>query len=404
MTQTILTPTMINREAGRVLHQKANFIGTIDRQYESKFAQTGAKIGTTLGIRLPNKYSVRTGKNLDAQDTQESSVTLTVATQKGVDLNFSTAELTMSIQDFSSRIIEPAMSVLVANIENDCLSMYKDVYQEVSDVGATMSYTDVLKGGKKLTDSLCPTPRTLMLTTQNTLDIVSATASLHNDPTKVSAQYREGKLGDNFFGFKSVYENTMMPLHTTGTDDGTGDYLTNYPSAISNGATTLAIDTGAGTWKQGDIFQIESCYAVHPETKVSTGKLMTFVVTADYTSGGSLSISPAIYTSGAYQNVTGFADGKALYKRESDESTAIGNAADYYVGLGYFKDAFAIVTADLEMPDGSVDFKAREVMDGISIRIVRQYSVNTDNQPCRLDILYGYKTVRPEMAVRFGFN
>lgn len=408
MAQTILTPTAVTREAGRILHQKLNFVGNINRQYDSKYAVSGAKIGDTLTIRLPNEYTVRTGKALDPQETSETSTSMTVATQKGVDLNFSSAELTMELDDFSKRILEPAMSVLAASIESDALSMYKQVNKEVSNVGAAITYGDVLAAGKKLTDSLAPQDqRTLLLTTQNQLDLVTGTAALYNDRTKVSDQYRKGLIGNDFFGFDQVYQNTMMPLHATGTDDGTGDYLTDIAAGEANGsAGAINIDTGAGSFIIGDVIMIESLFAVHPETKVSTGKLMQFVVTATATpgaGGGSLSIYPNIVTSGARQNCTGLADGKKIYKLESDETTAIAASADYYVGLAFHKDAFAFATADLVMPKG-VDFAAREVMDDISIRIVRQYDINNDNLPCRLDVLYGYKAIRPELACRLGFN
>lgn len=408
MTQTILTPTAVTREASRILHQKLNFVGNITRQYDDRFAQSGAKIGESLAIRLPNEYTVRTGKTLAPQETSETSVALAVATQKGVDINFSSAEMTMSLDDFSKRILEPAMSVLAASIESDALSMYKQVYNEVSDVGAALAYANVLHAGKKLTDSLTPQDaRTLLLTTQNNLDLVSGTASLYNDRTKVSDQYRKGLIGNDFFGFDQVYQNTMMPLHTTGTDDGTGDYLTDIAAGEADGsAGAINIDTGAGSFKVGDVIMIESLYAVHPETKVSTGKLAQFVVTADATpgaGGGSLNISPNIVTSGARQNCTGLADGKKILKVESDESTAIGASADYFVGLAFHKEAFAFATADLVMPKG-VDFSAREVMDGISLRIVRQYDINNDNMPCRIDVLYGYKAIRPQLACRLGFN
>lgn len=381
----------------------------VNRQYDSRFAQEGAKIGDSLQIRLPNEYTVRTGKALSAQETNETSTTLQVATQKGVDVNFSSAELTMDIDDFSKRVLEPAMSVLAANIEADALSMYKEVYQEVSDVGAALEYADVLFAQKKLTDSLTPMDmRTMLLTTQNNMDLVSGTASLYNDRSKVSEQYRKGLIGNDFFGFDSVYMNTLLPLHTTGTDDGTGDYLTDIAAGEHNGsAGAINVDTGAGSFKKGDIIMIEGLYAVHPETKVSTGKLKQFVVTQDCTpgaGGGDLYISPNIVTSGARQNVTNtLADGKKILKVESDESTVIGASADYYVGLAFHRDAFAFATADLILPKG-VDFAAREVMDGISMRIVRDYDINNDNLPCRIDVLYGYKAIRPQLACRLGFN
>lgn len=411
MANSILTPTAVTREALRVLHSKMNFIGSINRQYDDRFAKSGAKIGESLSIRLPNQYTVRSGKVANAQDTQESSVALAVSTQKGVDVNFSSAEMTMSLDDFSQRILEPAMSVLAANIEADALSMYKQVNKEVSDVGAALTYEDVLFAGKKLDDSLAPRDgRTLLLTTQNNLDLVTGTAALHNDRSKVGEQYRKGLIGSDFFGFDNVYTNTLLPLHVTGTDDGTGDYLTDIAAGENDGSEAdggaINIDTGAGSFKIGDVIVIESLFAVHPETKVSTGKLMQFVVVANATpgaGGGDLTVSPYIVTSGAKQNCTGLADGKQVLKVESDETTAIGNAADYYVGMGYHRDAFAFASADLILPKG-VDWAAREVMDGISMRIIRDYDSVNDNMLTRLDVLYGFKCIRPELACRLGFN
>jgi hypothetical protein len=403
MANTILTPTAVTREALRILHQKLNFIGKLNRQYDDQYAKDGAKIGTDLKIRLPNQYEVRTGATLSTQDTAEQSTTLTVATQKGVDLNFTSVDLTMSLDDFSERVLDPAMSVLAANIEYDAMSMYKDVYQEVSDVGAAITKTDILHGARKLTDSLTPTgARCLNLNTTDNADLVDALTGLFNPNANISKQFREGMVANQFLGYKEVYENTLWPTHVTGTDDGTGDYLVD--GASQTGAT-LTVDTGAGTFKKGDVIFITGVNSVHPETKQDTGRLQQFVVTADVgTSATSIPISPEIVVSGARQNVSGSpADNAPVLKRESDETTAIGNAADYKVSLGFHKDAFAFATADLVMPTG-VDFSAREVMDGISMRIVRDYDINNDKFPCRLDVLYGYKTIRPELAVRYGFN
>jgi hypothetical protein len=408
VSNTILTPTAVTREALRILHQKCNFIGSINRQYDDQFAKSGAKIGDSLKIRLPNEYTVRTGKTIDVQNTSETSVTLQVATQKGVDISFSSDELTLSLDDFSARILEPAMSALAANIESDAMSMYKSVYQEVSDVGAAIEMSDVLKASKKLTDALAPmSGRTLNLSTQQNVDLIDALKTLQNDANKLSKNYREGVLAADFMGFANVMQNTLWPTHTTGTDDGTGDYLTDIAAGENDGSSGLLnVDTGAGSFKTGDVIMIEGVYRVHPETKVSTGKLMQFVVTSDATpgaGGGDLAISPSIITSGARQNCTGLADGKKILKVESDETTVVAASADYEVGMAYHKDAFAIAFADLVMPKG-VDFAAREVLDGISMRVVRKYDINNDVFPCRIDVLYGYKAIRPQLACRLGFN
>lgn len=405
MANSILTPTAVTREALRILHQKLNFVGNINRSYDDSFAQTGAKIGDSLKIRLPNQYTVRTGRAISVQDTEEDSVTLQVATQKGVDMAFTSADLTLSMDDFSDRVLEPAMSVLAANIEYDALSMYKDVYQEVSDVGDTLSIADVLNASKRLTNALAPmSQRCLLLTPKSNVDLVSANTTLFNDQTKIAQQYRKGLIGNDFFGFDKVMQNTLLYTHTTGTEAG-ADTGANVNGASQTGASVTVNGTVSGTFKKGDIVSFAGCYDVHPETKAALSNLKQFVVTADVsTSYSSIPISPSIVTSGAKQNVSASpTDTGEVWKVESDDSTGIGSAADYEVNLAFHKDAFAFATADLIMPKG-VDFSAREVLDGISMRVVRQYDINNDNLPCRLDVLYGYKTIRPELACRIGVN
>lgn len=389
MANTLLTPTAVTREAQRVLHQKLNFIGTINRQYDDSFAQRGAKIGDSLKIRLPNQYTVRTGATLSAQDTTETSVTLQVATQKGVDLNFTSVDLTMSLDDFSERIIEPAISVLAANIEADAMNMYKDVYQTVWNSGSAMTLAHVLNGRKILQDSLTPMERHANLDGQQMVDLVTDGKSLFNNQTEIGKQYREGHVG-RAVGFDFA-ENSLWPAHTRGGSNGA--YLTN--GATQTGAT-LVVDTGATAPSQGDIITIAGVFKVHPETKVSTGILQQFVIGSGATTT-SFPISPAIVATGATQNVSNAA-------ADNSAVTFAGTASDAVnTGLLYHKNAFAFATADLVMPKG-VDMAAREVQDGISMRLVRQYDINNDKFPCRLDILYGYKTIRPQLAVRAHNN
>ena len=405
MANSLLTPTAVTREALRILHQKLTFVGNVNRQYDDSFAKDGAKIGDSLKIRLPNQYTVRTGKTLDTQDTAENSVTLQVATQKGVDLNFSSADLTMSIDDFSSRIIEPAMAVLAAHIEDDALDMYKDVYNEISDVGATASFDLVQQVSKTLTDNLAPySDRCLLLNTTDNYKLLADVKSLYHPDQNIRKQYREGLVANNIVGFQDVYESTLMPTHTTGSEAG-ADTGADVDGADQTGASVTVDGTVTGTFKKGDIVTFTGCNRVHPETKEDTGQLQRFVVTADVdASYSSIPISPSIVTSGGTQNVSASpTDGGAVNKVESDGSTAIGASADYTISMGFHKDAFAFATADLVMPKG-VDFAAREVYDGISMRIVRDYDINNDNFPCRLDVLYGYKTIRPELACRLGLN
>lgn len=390
MANSLLTPTAVTRESLRILHQKLNFVGNIVREYDDSYAKSGAKIGDSLKIRLPNQYTVRSGATLSAQDTTESSVTLQVATQKGVDLNFTSVDLTLSLDDFSKRIIQPAMSVLAATIEADALSMYKDVSNSIWNGGSAATYNKALDARVLLQRALAPqSDRMALMDSLAMADVVKDTKSLFNDDSSIAKQYKEGYMG-RAAGFDWA-ENTMMPAHTRGGSNGA--YLTN--GATQTGST-LVVDTGATAPAAGDVITIAGVFSVHPETKVSTGILQQFVIGAGATTT-SFPISPAIVATGATQNVTnGAADNQAV--------TFLGTASTaVQTSLLFQKEAFAFATADLVMPSG-VDFASRQVLDGISMRVVRQYDINNDKFPCRLDVLYGYKTLRPQLAVRYHNN
>jgi len=394
MPNALLTPQIITREALRVLHQKANFIGSINRQYDSRFAKSGAKIGASLDIRLPNEYVVRDGATMVPQDTVENKVQLNVTTQKGVDLNFTAVDLTMSLDDFSSRIIEPAVSVLAANIEADALTMANDVYNVVNNIGSTLNMRQMLLAKKLLTDSLAPSgTRNLLMNTQDTVDAIDNLKGLFQDSTQIAKQYREGVLGTTA-GFGDIMENTILGGSATGTAAAATGYTV---SGANQTGTSIAITAGTATFKKGDVITL-GINRVHPETKVDTGNLQTFVVTADFAGGaGSLQIAPAIITTGGRKNVTASPGNAAAVAKIG------GASAVYRPSLAFHKDAFTFATADLVMPDG-VDWKARETFDGISMRMVRQYNISNDTFPCRLDVLYGYKTLRAQLAARILSN
>ena len=395
MANSFLTPTMITREALRILHQKLNFVGSINKAYDDSFAQAGARIGSSLRIRLPNQYTVRTGATLSAQDTTESSVTLNVSTQKGVDINFTSADLTMQLDDFSQRIIRPAMAVLASAIESDVLTtVVPSVWNAVGTPGSAITFRNVLQARKKLIDNLVPydDDRFVRLNTQDNLDLVDTLKGLFQSSTEISRQYAEGVMGSTG-GFEFA-ENTLVPSFTNGAG-GRATYLTN---GVNQTGATLAIDTGAGAFVAGEVFTIAGVFSVHPETKTSTGVLQQFVVAANYGGGaGNMTISPAIVTTGATQNVSAAAADNSAMTFIGTASTAMGQS------LAYHKDFATFATADLIMPNG-VDMASRQVQDGISMRLVRQYDINNDKFPCRLDVLYGSLAMRPQLACRITCN
>jgi len=396
MSNTILTPTQVTRGALVILHNNLRFSRTINKQYDEQFAKEGAKIGTTLKVRLPNQYTVSTGTALSAQDTSEISATLTVATQKHVDTNFTSAELTMSIQDFMARIGEPAMSVLAAAVDADCANSIFDVYNSVGTPGTTPATPKVLLDAHAKMNYLAApqTPRYLGVEPGANAALVDGMKGLFNPTGPVGDQFKEGMLASNILGFREVYMTQSLPNITTG---ARASYQTNTPSGITNGATTLPVDTGTGAMARGEVFTIAGVYSVNPETKQSTGQLLQFTVTAAYAGGGgNVSIAPALYKSGARQNFTH--SGSDI--PDNTAMTFLGSASTTYAqNIAYHRDAFTMVTADLVMPDG-VHESAREVKDGLSLRYVRQYRIGTDDIPARFDILYGYLAQRAELACR----
>lgn len=401
---------MITRESLRVLHQKLNFVGNVNRQYDDRFAETGAKIGTTLNIRQPAKYSVRTGANLSAQDHIERSTPLTVSSQYGVDVSFTTVELTMELDDFSDRIIKPAMAQLAAKIEGDALAVAKNRvwnYTNASTDGL-LTYKRFQQNGKNLTENLSPMDqRCCILTPASTVEFSDAVKGLFQSSSNIRQQYREGIVGRT--GGFDVYENTLMPSHTTGTLAGspltTGAALGTSTTANAWVSETAMSVDGANTGttlKAGDIVTFDAVYSVHPETKTNQGFLQKFVVQSDVTlttqaNTYTVTVKPGlIYGSGnAYQNtvLSGSADTDGL---TVSLIGAVGSA--FNNDLFFHKDAFVFATADLEDVSRYGAWGSRAQQDGISMRLARQYAISTDTVPCRIDVLWGFAELYPELA------
>lgn len=393
MSNTLLTISQITRKSAMVLHQKCNFLGAMNRQYDSEFAKQGRKIGDTLRVRMPNQYVVRTGLPMNAQDSVETKVDLPVSTVMGVDLNFTSTELALSLDDFSDRIIEPAMSVLAANIESNVYqNLYKKVYNLVDGDAAAFAFLHTSQARQVLTDNLAPlAKRNAILQTKHATKFMTDTKGLFHSSENIAEQFREGKLG--MIQGADFWENTVFADHQTGTAAKTTGYQTN--AAVAQTGSTIVVDTGTTTFLIGDVITIAGVNSVHPETKVSTGQLQQFVITANSgASATSLQISPAIVTSGGGQNVTnGAADNQAIVKVGAGASELLNGS------LMFYRDAFTFATADLPLPDGQ-DQAYRAVVDDISVSIVRGFNISDRSFPCRLDVLFGSAALRPQLAVR----
>ena len=370
---------------------------TVNRQYDSSFAQEGAKIGSTLRIRLPDRALVTDGAALQVQDDNEQLTTLTVASQKHIGVNFTTAELTMQLDDFAERVLKPRISQLASSIDADVANSFQNIFQSVGTPGTTPGTSLVLlQAQQKLNEAAAVmSPRYATVNPAANAALVEGMKGLFNPVSTISKQFKSGLMGEGILGYEELNMSQSIKQHTTGTRTGAHTVTT---TVSSQGATTIAITgTGTQTIKKGDVFTIANVYAVNPQTRESTGSLQQFVATADATAAGgayTVSVSPAIYTaSQALATVDAFPQSGAVV-------TFLGSASTQYPqNLIYHRDAITFATADLVMPQG-VDMASRQVHNGISLRVVRQYDINNDRMPCRVDVLYGYSVIRPQMAVR----
>jgi len=397
MSNSILTIDMITRKSLEILENNLVLTRNVNRQYDDSFAVEGAKIGSTLRIRLPDRALVTDGAALQVQDDNEQYTTLTVSSQKHIGVNFTSAELTMQLDDFAERVLKPRVSQLASSVDADVANSYKGIYNSVGTPGTTPSTSLVLlQANQKLNEFATPMDqRYATVNPAANAGLVEGMKGLFNPTGTISRQFKSGMMGEGILGLDEINMSQSIKNHLTG-DWGTTITVTS--TVATQGAASLGISfTGSSkVWNIGDVFTIADCYAVNPQTRESTGSLQQFTVTAVGTgsSTATLSISPAIYTpANALATVDSFpVAGKAV--------TMLGSAlTSYPQNLVYHKDAIAFATADLLLPQG-VDMASRQVHNGISLRIVRQYDINNDRLPCRIDVLYGYAAIRPVTAVR----
>ncbi len=397
MSNSLLTIDMITRKSLEILENNLVITRTVNRQYDDSFAKSGAKIGSTLRIRLPDRALVTDGAALQVQDDVEQNTSLTVSSQKHIGINFTTAELTMQLDDFAERVLKPRISQLAASIDADVANSFQSIFQSVGTPGTTPGTSLVLlQAQQKLNEAAAVmSPRYATVNPAANAALVEGMKGLFNPVSTISKQFKSGLMGEGILGYEELNMSQSIKQHTTGTRTGAHTVTT---TVSTQGATTIAI-TGTGTQiiKKGDVFTIASVFAVNPQTRESTGSLQQFVATADATATGgayTVSVSPAIFTATqALATVDSFPQASAVV-------TFLGSASTQYPqNLIYHKDAITFATADLVMPQG-VDMASRQVHNGISMRIVRQYDINNDRMPCRIDVLYGFGVIRPQMAVR----
>jgi hypothetical protein len=397
MSNSILTIDMITRKALEILENNLVLTRNVNRQYDDSFAVEGAKIGSTLRIRLPDRALVTDGAALQVQDDNEQFTTLTVASQKHIGVNFTSAELTMQLDDFAERVLKPRISQLASSIDADVANAYKTIGNTVGTPGTTPSTSLVLlQAQQKLNENAAVmSPRYATVNPAANAGLVEGMKGLFNPTDTISKQFKNGMMGTGVLGFDEINMSQSIKQHLTGSRAATGNSVTTTVS--SQGASSIALTIGNGlTVKAGDVFTVADCFAVNPQTRESTGSLFQFVALADATASGTaivVSVAPIYTSANALATVDSFpVSGKAV--------VFVGAASSQYAqNLVYHKDAITFATADLLLPQG-VDMAARAVHNGISLRVVRQYDINNDRMPCRIDVLYGFNTIRPQMGCR----
>ena len=397
MSNSLLTIDMITRKALQILENELVVTRTVNRQYDDSFALEGAKIGSTLRIRKPDRALVTDGAALQVQDDNEQYTTLTVSSQKHIGVNFTSAELTLQLDDFADRVLKPRISQLAASIDADVANAYKSIYQSVGTPGTTPATSLVLlQAQQKLNEAAAVmSPRYATVNPAANAALIEGMKGLFNPVSTISKQFKAGMFGEGILGYEELGMSQSIKQHTVGT----------IPSGITSSAVssegassiTLNFSSASYAFNVGDVFTVADCYAVNPQTRESTGSLQQFVVTAAVSGSGTsvaVSVAPAMYSaSHALATVNSL-------PAASKTVTFLGASGTQYAqNLVYHKDAISFATADLMMPQG-VDMASRQVHNGISMRIVRQYDINNDRMPCRIDVLYGYGVIRPEMAVR----
>ena len=411
MSNNLLTISKITNEALMVLENELTFTGQVDRNYDDQFAVVGAKIGQTVNVRRPGRFLGAIGPNLVVEDFNETSVPVTLSTQFQVSTQFTTQDLALSLDMFSDRILKPAIATVANKMDRDGLVTAKNNTANIVGTAGTAptGLITYLTAAAYLDSEGAPRDgrRSCTIEPFTSSTIVDSLKGLFVPTEQISSQYTKGLMGRDSGGmnwymdqnvvsqtFGSYASATLSCNVTTATGFLTSGWA--YSSNITIGATSAA-----ATLNQGDTFTIAGVYAVNPQNRQSYGKLRNFVVqsTTAIGSGGTATVTvvPAVITAGQFQNVSVTSSGSQTVTPFNN--TGVTSPQNILM----HRNAFTLACADLELPEG-VHFagRASDKELGLSIRVVRQYTINNDSIPTRLDVLYGWAPLYPELACRIA--
>ena len=409
MANNFLTISMITNEALMVLENELTFTSEVDRNYDDQFALVGAKIGNTLNVRRPGRFIGTTGPALNVEDFNETSVPVTLDTQFHVDTQFTTQDLTLSLDAFSDRVLKPAVAAIANKIDFDGLTMAR--LRTANIVGAAgtppTSLLTYLTAGAYLDSEGAPRDgrRSCIVEPFTGATIVDSLKGLFVPSEAISKQYQKGLMGRDSAGMNWKMDQNVS-AQTFGSFAGTAVCATTTATGFlttgwASTSTISITSTGAVSLKAGDVITIDGVFAVNPQNRQAYGsnRLRNFVVQADASGTGAtfnVIVSPAVISGGQFQNVTIPSTSATATVNFFNKTGAVSPQ-----NIVMHRNAFTLATADLELPDG-VHFagRASDKDLGLSIRVVRQYTINNDSIPTRLDVLYGWAPLYPELACR----
>ena len=412
MANNLLTISKITNEALMVLENELTFTSEVDRNYDDQFAVVGAKIGNTVNVRRPGRFIGTTGPALNVEDFNETSVPVTLSTQFHVDTQFTTQDLALSLDMFSDRVLKPAVAAIANKIDRDGLVMAKNNTANIVGTAGTppTGLITYLTAAAYLDAEGAPRDgrRSCIVEPFTSATIVDSLKGLFVPQEAIGEQYRKGLMGRDSAGMnwkmdQNVVSQTFGSYSTAtsfscNTSTATG-FLTSGWASTSTIA--LSVSTATAGLQQGDVITIANVYAVNPQNRQAYGsnKLRNFVVTAPVTvatsSTTNVTVSPAVITAGQFQNVSVTSPGASTVTPFNNTGTVSPQ------NIIMHRNAFCLAVADLELPEG-VHFagRASDKEIGLSMRVVRQYTINNDSIPTRLDVLYGWAPLYPELACR----
>jgi hypothetical protein len=421
MANTLLTISKITNEALMVLENELTFTSEVDRNYDDQFAVVGAKIGATVNVRRPGRFIGTMGPALNVEDLNETSVPVTLSNQFHVDTQFTTQDLALSLDMFSDRILKPAVAAIANKIDFDgTTTAALNTANIVGTAGTppTGLYT-YLSAQAYLDSEGAPRDgrRSCIVEPFTSATIVDSLKGLFVPTAEISSQYTKGLMGRDSGGMnwkldQNIVSQTFGNFSTStvtasvATTTATGFLTSGWAS--SSTITLTAANTGTINLNAGDTFTIAGVYAVNPQNRQAygTNKLRSFVVKSavSVASGSSVSVivSPAVITAGQFQNVSvPSTSATAAVTFFGSQYNASGNGIVSPQNIVMHRNAFTMAMADLELPEG-VHFagRASDKEIGLSMRVVRQYTINNDSIPTRVDVLYGWAPLYPELACR----